>query len=179
MSLYETNKKPLPFKNLKGLSTSTKWSISTNDLSVGPHVVTRLLIPASLGISVIFSQTYPKVSCAVINRVFFQCQRRPLRSMSGRWTHQDWNELPTWCVRHVRNMQGSRYNKETLTVYYRGKNIADVLKMTVDEATPFSLIFHRSSKLSTLQQVGLGYIHLGQPATTLSGGEAQAQLAKN
>ena len=70
--------------------------------------------------------------------------------------------------------KGKRYNQEALEITYRGKNISDVLDMTVDEA----LEFFRSipavkTKLKTLSEVGLGYIHLGQPATTLSGGEAQ------
>ncbi|MDR5676031.1 MAG: excinuclease ABC subunit UvrA [Armatimonadota bacterium] len=70
--------------------------------------------------------------------------------------------------------KGKRYNRETLQVLYRGKSIADVLEMTVDEALEFfSAIPRLRRKLQTLHDVGLGYIQLGQPATTLSGGEAQ------
>ncbi len=75
---------------------------------------------------------------------------------------------------------GKRYNRETLEVKYKGKSIADVLDMTVDEAVEF-FDAHASihTKLATLQRVGLGYIHVGQQATTLSGGEAQrVKLAK-
>ena len=80
--------------------------------------------------------------------------------------------------------KGRRYNRETLEVRYKGKNIADVLQMTVEEAVeffrPIPKIFR---KLETLLDVGLGYIRMGQPATTLSGGEAQriklaAELSK-
>jgi excinuclease ABC subunit A len=80
--------------------------------------------------------------------------------------------------------RGKRYNRETLEITYKGKSIADVLDMTVDEALMF---FDRipaiKTKLSVLSRVGLGYIHLGQQATTLSGGEAQriklaAELAR-
>ncbi len=70
--------------------------------------------------------------------------------------------------------KGARYNRETLDIKFRGKSIADVLAMTVDEAVPFFSAVNRiRDRLTILQQVGLGYISLGQQATTLSGGEAQ------
>lgn len=70
--------------------------------------------------------------------------------------------------------QGKRYNREVLSVRYKGKNIHEVLEMTVDEACDFfEHIPPIYTKLSTLKDVGLGYIKLGQPATTISGGEAQ------
>jgi excinuclease ABC subunit A len=70
--------------------------------------------------------------------------------------------------------KGRRYNRETLDIKYRGKSIADVLDLTVDQALPILENFPPiANKLRTLQNVGLGYIELGQSATTLSGGEAQ------
>jgi excinuclease ABC subunit A len=70
--------------------------------------------------------------------------------------------------------KGKRYNKETLEVHYKGKSIADVLAMSVEEALNlFENIPYIRKKLETLSQVGLNYIKLGQSSTTLSGGEAQ------
>jgi excinuclease ABC subunit A len=70
--------------------------------------------------------------------------------------------------------KGKRYNRETLEILYKGKSIADVLDMTVEEgANLFSAVPSIRDKLDTLKRVGLGYIHIGQQATTLSGGEAQ------
>jgi excinuclease ABC subunit A len=76
--------------------------------------------------------------------------------------------------------KGKRYNRETLEVTFKGKSIADVLDMTVDEAAQFFKVVPRvRNVLELLQRVGLGYIHVGQQATTLSGGEAQrVKLAK-
>jgi excinuclease ABC subunit A len=70
--------------------------------------------------------------------------------------------------------KGKRYNREALEIHYKGRSIADVLEMTIEEALEFySAVPSVRSKLQTLSDVGLGYVHLGQPATTLSGGEAQ------
>lgn len=76
--------------------------------------------------------------------------------------------------------QGKRYNRETLDVRYKGRNIAEVLSMTVDQGVEFfSAVPNIRNKLQTLQEVGLGYVQIGQSALTLSGGEAQrVKLAK-
>ncbi len=72
---------------------------------------------------------------------------------------------------HVKFVREKRYNRETLEVKYKGKNIADVLNMTVEEALEFFENIPRiKNKLQTLMDVGLGYIRLGQPSTQLSGG---------
>ena len=69
---------------------------------------------------------------------------------------------------------GKRYNREALEILFKGRSIADVLEMTIEEALEFfSAVPNVRTKLQTLFDVGLGYVHLGQPATTLSGGEAQ------
>lgn len=80
----------------------------------------------------------------------------------------------------MRRLQGKRYNRETLEIHYRDKSIADVLDMTVEDGAEFfKAVPTIREKLETLNRVGLGYIKIGQSATTLSGGEAQrVKLAK-
>jgi excinuclease ABC subunit A len=93
------------------------------------------------------------------------------------------NFLPDVYV-ECESCQGKRFNRETLEIRYKGKSIYDVLEMTIDEGcTFFELIPKIYRKLKTIQDVGLGYITLGQQSTTLSGGEAQriklaAELSK-
>lgn len=83
------------------------------------------------------------------------------------------NFLPDVYV-HCEKCNGRRYNRETLEIRYKGKSISDVLDMTVDEAVEFfQHIPYLYRKVKVLQEVGLGYITLGQSAVTLSGGEAQ------
>jgi excinuclease ABC subunit A len=83
------------------------------------------------------------------------------------------NFLPDVYV-HCEKCNGKRYNRETLEIRYKGKSISDVLDMTVDEAVDyFQNVHYLYRKIKVLQEVGLGYITLGQSAVTLSGGEAQ------
>ena len=70
-------------------------------------------------------------------------------------------------------MPGKRFDEQTLDILYNGKNIAEVLDMTFEEAETFFWFSYTSSKISILNSVGLHYLRLGQSATTLSGGEAQ------
>src|SRR6187549_855322 len=83
------------------------------------------------------------------------------------------NFLPNVLV-HCEKCNGKRYNRETLEIRYKGKSIADVLEMTVEEAVEFfQNVPYIYRKIKVLEEVGLGYITLGQSAVTLSGGEAQ------
>jgi excinuclease ABC subunit A len=83
------------------------------------------------------------------------------------------NFLPDVYV-HCETCQGKRFNRETLEIRYKGKSISDVLDLSIEDALPFfEHVPKINQKLRTLKDVGLGYIRLGQPSTTLSGGEAQ------
>ena len=100
--------------------------------------------------------------------------RGALRDVQGRRDDQDRDALPARRLRPCETCHGRRYNRETLEVRFKGKSIADVLEMSVEEALNFfAKIPKLRRRLQTLHDVGLDYVKLGQPATTLSGGEAQ------
>ena len=97
-----------------------------------------------------------------------------MRSLWRQWLQDDRNELLAGCVRSCEVCHGKRYNRETLEVRYKGKSIADVLDMTINQAVEFfEAVPQILQKIKALQDVGLGYIKLGQSSTTLSGGESQ------
>ena len=106
--------------------------------------------------------------------LLLQCEGWPLRGLLGGRDHPHRDALPPRHLRAVRGLPGARYNRDTLEVTFRGKTIADVLELSCEEALAF--FAHQPAiarHLQTLVDVGLGYIRLGQPAPTLSGGEAQ------
>ena len=93
--------------------------------------------------------------------------------MQGQWLQNHRNELLR-CACGLRGLPCKRYNHETLEVRFKGKSIADVLDMTINQAVEFfENVPHILHKIKVLQDVGLGYIKLGQSSTTLSGGESQ------
>lgn len=97
-----------------------------------------------------------------------------VRGLSGRWCNQGGNAFFAGYLCLLRSLKDERYNRETLQVKYKGKNIHQVLEMTIEEAREFFDAGPAlARKLKTLIDVGLSYIRLGQSATTLSGGEAK------
>ena len=105
--------------------------------------------------------------------VQLQREGRTLRGLPGRRHDQDRDALPPGCLCSMRGVQGKRYNRDTLEIMFKGKNIAEVLAMPIEEALEFfSNQPPIARHMQTLVDVGLGYVRLGQPAPTLSGGEA-------
>jgi excinuclease ABC subunit A len=183
---YRSVKKPLPYKKIEGIRNIDK----VIDIDQSPIGRTPRSNPA----------TYTKVFDE-IRKLYAQLPESKIRGYKpGRFSFNvkggrcetckgagiriiEMNFLPDVHV-HCEECQGKRYNRETLEVRYKGKSINDVLEMTINQAVGFfenipSII----QKIKTLQDVGLGYITLGQQSTTISGGEAQrvklaAELAK-
>ena len=169
-------KKPLPYKNIKGLEHIDK----VIDINQSPIGRTPRSNPATYtGVFSEIRSLFAKVPEAAIRgykpgRFSFNvhggrcetCQGGGLRVI-------EMNFLPDVYV-ECETCYGKRFNRETLEIRYKGKSIADVLDMTIDEAVEFfENIPKIYRKLKTIQDVGLGYISLGQQSTTLSGGEAQ------
>jgi len=173
---YNSRQAPLPYDNIKGLEHVDKV-IDINQSPIGrtprsnPATYTGTFTP----IRDLFSNLpESKARGYLPGRFSFNVKGGRCEACQGDGIKKiEMHFLPDVYV-PCEICKGKRYNRETLEITYKGKNIADVLDMTVDEAYEFfANIPIIKRKLTTLKKVGLGYIHLGQQATTLSGGEAQ------
>ncbi len=169
-------KKPKPYKSIKGLDHIDK----VIDINQSPIGRTPRSNPATYtGVFSEIRSLFAKTPEALIRgykpgRFSFNVKGGRCETCKGGGLRIiEMNFLPDVYV-ECETCQGKRFNRETLEIRYKGKSIADILEMTIDEATPFfENIPKIYRKLKTIQDVGLGYISLGQQSTTLSGGEAQ------
>lgn len=174
--LYNGVKKPLPYKSLKGIENIDKV-IEIDQSPIGrtprsnPATYTKLFdeirsLFAGLPEAQIRGYKPGRFSFNVSGGRCETCKGGGMKVI-------EMNFLPDVLV-ECETCGGKRYNRETLEVRYKGKSISDVLEMTIEDATEFFKSIPKIHRiLSTLLSVGLGYVKLGQPSTTLSGGEAQ------
>ncbi|MBL1280109.1 MAG: excinuclease ABC subunit UvrA [Fluviicola sp.] len=184
--IYHGVKKPLPYKSISGMQHLDKV-IEIDQSPIGrtprsnPATYTKLFdeirsIFASLPEAQIRGYKPGRFSFNVVGGRCETCKGGGMKVI-------EMNFLPDVLV-ECETCNGRRYNRETLEVRYKGKSISDVLEMTIASASPFFASIPKIHRiLSTLVSVGLGYVKLGQPSTTLSGGEAQriklsAELSK-
>ncbi len=169
-------KKPMPYKKIKGLEHIDK----VIDINQSPIGRTPRSNPATYtGVFSEIRSLFTKTPEAAIRgykpgRFSFNVKGGRCETCQGGGLRViEMNFLPDVYV-ECETCNGKRFNRETLEIRYKGKSIADVLEMTINEAVAFfELIPKINRKLKTIQDVGLGYISLGQQSTTLSGGEAQ------
>jgi excinuclease ABC subunit A len=173
---FRSNKKPLAYKKIEGLQHIDK----VIDIDQSPIGRTPRSNPATYtnvfsDIRTLFS-SLPEASIRGYKpgRFSFNVKGGRCETCSGGGMQViEMNFLPDVYVQ-CPSCQGKRYNRETLEIRYKGKSISDVLNLTIDQAVEFfANIPSILIKIKTLQDVGLGYISLGQSSTTLSGGEAQ------
>jgi excinuclease ABC subunit A len=184
--LYKSSKDPLPYKSLEGLDLIDKViEVNQSPLGRTPRSNPVTYTGVFSDIRKLFEQTPDaKIRGFKASRFSFNVKGGRCETCGGAGVQTiEMNFLPDVYVQ-CKSCNGRRYNRETLEVRYKDKNINDVLKMTINQAVEFfASIPSILRKLKTLQEVGLGYIRLGQPSTTLSGGESQrvklsAELAK-
>lgn len=174
--VYQSKKRALPYKSIKGLKYIDKViSIDQSPIGRTPRSNPATYVGFFTGIRALFSElTESKVRGFKPGRFSFNVKGgRCENCKGGGKTVIEMSFLPDVEVL-CSSCQGKRFNRETLSVRYKGKTITDVLNMTVNEACDFfESIPSVFRKIDALKQVGLGYIQLGQSAVTLSGGEAQ------
>ncbi len=183
---YKSVKDPLPYESVKGLNLIDKViRVDQSPIGRTPRSNPVTYTNVFSDIRNLFSQLpESKIRGYKPGRFSFNVKGgRCEECQGGGLKLIEMNFLPDVYV-HCDKCNGKRYNRETLEVRYKGKSISDVLEMTIEQGVEFfDAIPSISSKLKTLQDVGLGYITLGQSSTTLSGGESQrvklaAELAK-
>ncbi|MBA2407070.1 MAG: excinuclease ABC subunit UvrA [Chitinophagales bacterium] len=173
---YNSRKKPLAYRSVEGLKLLDKViEIDQSPIGRTPRSNPATYITVFTDIRDLFAQLpESKIRGYKTGRFSFNVKGgRCEECQGGGMRLIEMNFLPDVYVECEKCM-GKRYNRETLEVRYRGKSISDVLEMTVDDAVTFFENMPKIyRKIKTMQDVGLGYIRLGQQATTLSGGEAQ------
>lgn len=173
---YNSRKKPLAYRAVEGLKLIDKViEIDQSPIGRTPRSNPATYISVFSDIRDLFALLpESKIRGYKTGRFSFNVKGgRCEECQGGGMKLIEMNFLPDVYVECEKCM-GKRYNRETLEVRYRGKSISDVLEMTVDDAVIFFENMHKiHRKIKTMQDVGLGYIRLGQQATTLSGGEAQ------
>lgn len=184
--IYNGVKKPLPYKSIEGLEHLDKV-IEIDQSPIGrtprsnPATYTKVFDEIR---SLFAGLPEAQIRGYKAGRFSFNVSGGRCETCSGGGLKMiEMNFLPDVYV-ECETCNGKRYNRETLEVRYKGKSISDVLDMTIEDATPFFEAIPKIYRpLATLKSVGLGYVKLGQPSTTLSGGEAQriklsSELAK-
>ena len=184
--IYNGVKKPLPYKSIEGLEHLDKV-IEIDQSPIGrtprsnPATYTKVFDEIR---SLFAGLPEAQIRGYKAGRFSFNVSGGRCETCSGGGLKMiEMNFLPDVYV-ECETCNGKRYNRETLEVRYKGKSISDVLDMTIEDATPFFEAIPKIHRpLATLKSVGLGYVKLGQPSTTLSGGEAQriklsSELAK-
>ena len=173
---HKSGKIPLPYKEITGLENIDKViEVSQSSIGKTPRSNPATYTGVFTDIRNLYAQTTEaKIRGFNAGRFSFNVRGGRCEGCEGAGMKTiEMNFLPDVYV-HCSECNGKRYNRETLEVKYKGKSISDVLEMTVDKAVDFFAnvpsIYH---KIKTLQDVGLGYIRIGQQSTTLSGGESQ------
>ena len=184
--LYRSHRDPLPFGSIEGLEHIDKViEVDQSPLGRTPRSNPVTYTGVFSDIRKLFEQTPDaKIRGFKASRFSFNVKGGRCETCGGAGLQTiEMNFLPDVYVQ-CKSCNGKRYNRETLEVRFKDQNINDVLKMTINQAVDFfASVPSILRKLKTLQDVGLGYIRLGQPSTTLSGGESQrvklsAELAK-
>jgi excinuclease ABC subunit A len=184
--LYRSSEPPLEYGSIKGIEFIDKViEVDQSPLGRTPRSNPATYTNVFGDIRKLFEQTPDaKIRGYKAGRFSFNTAGGRCEACGGAGLQTiEMNFLPDVYVQ-CKSCYGKRYNRETLEVEYKGKNINDVLRMTINQALEFfDSIPNIKRKLKTMQDVGLGYIRLGQPSTTLSGGESQrvklsSELAK-
>jgi len=183
---YRSNKQSLPYDSIEGIKNIDKViEVDQSPLGRTPRSNPVTYTGVFSDIRKLFEQTpEAKLRGYKAGRFSFNVKGGRCETCQGAGLQTiEMNFLPDVYV-HCKDCNGKRYNRETLEIKYKGKSISDVLDMTINQAVEFfEPVPSIKQKLKALQKVGLGYITLGQPSTTLSGGESQrvklsAELAK-